>query len=59
MFPASRMTFEDSERIRKELDSTALMDYNEAYYRVVFGPEKDLRANEERLAKLRNIYFNL
>ena len=37
----------------------ALMDYNEAYYRWVFGPEKDEKANHERLLKMRHIYFSL
>ena len=49
----------ESESIRKSIKDIALMDYNEAFYRVMFGPEKDLQANKDRLAKMRHIYFNL
>lgn len=45
--------------VQRAQDSVALMDYNEAYYRWVFGPEKDEKANHERLLKMRHIYFSL
>ena len=47
------------ESVRQSRDAVALMDYNEAYYRWLFGSEKDEKANAERLAKWRHIYFSL
>ena len=47
------------EHYRQLHEATVLMDYNEAYYRWLHGPEKDLAANKDRLDKLRHKYFSL
>lgn len=52
-------TVEEQEHIRQAREASILMDYNEAYYRWVFGPEKDEKADHERLAKLRHLYFSI
>lgn len=35
-----------------------LADYNEAYYRWLYCPEKDKQMNKERLDKVRSLWFN-
>ena len=47
------------ELVRLAQNDIALCNYNEAYYRWVFGPEKDKKENHEKLAKMRHIYFSL
>lgn len=58
MKPTS-FTAEEQERIRQAREASILMDYNEAYYRWVHSSEKDEKANHERLAKLRHLYFSI
>jgi hypothetical protein len=45
------------EDIRKAHYDIALMNYNEAYYKWLFGPEKDKEHNSLILAKMRSIWF--
>lgn len=47
------------ELVRLAQYDIALGNYNEAYYRWVFGPEKNEKENHEKLAKMRHIYFSL
>jgi hypothetical protein len=53
------MTDEQRESARKAQETVLLMDYNEAYYRLIFGPEKDYQANKDRLAKMRSLWFSI
>lgn len=46
------------EDVRKAQYDIALMNYNEAYYRWVFGPEKDEKHNALVLAKMRHIWLS-
>jgi hypothetical protein len=47
------------ELIRLAQYDRVLAEYNDAYYKWVFGPEKDEKENSEKLAKMRHIYFSL
>lgn len=55
----NNFTNERAESIRVALESTALMDYNEAYYRWVYGPEKDEKKNHDLLVWHRHNYFSM
>ena len=46
-----------AEDVRKALYDVALMNYNEAYYKWLFGPEKDEDYNALVLAKMRGIWL--
>ncbi len=45
------------EEVRKALYDRALADYNEAYYKWLFGPEKDKQHNQWVLEKMRSRWF--
>ena len=55
----TNFTGEMAESVRLALESTALMDYNEAYYRWVHGPEKDEKKNHDALVWCRSKYFSM
>jgi hypothetical protein len=49
---------EHAEKVRKIKYDILMMDYNEAYHRCLYGPDKDKKINRERLNVLRRKWFN-